>query len=904
MGYGYQILCMMFLIIFMFISLHFSHFLIPGAILNAPSYFDIRSLHGGGKGSYHPTRNAGEDTKSLNLGKFRALLGLRSFSIRKESYYKAKCPIGGPAPAPAPALPHQVYSHRYHHHPSPRPQPLPRVTVPFRKIHKDNEGKGRGRRTLVAILVSTSATFVLCGIGLIWGCQKFRKKKKSRSTVSIVHSIEGGTQSESKYVFASHSSVSKVTSHPSPRLLYLDSVRSALEPQPFTIKQSFLNVNASPIHTTPYGKHCEVAELENASDSVITVAELENASDSVTAESSAVGEIVSVNETDELLKHDVDSSSKLSAINSTDEAHTSDDESFHSLCNSHSSSARFSNASEGNSDTSEIESLYVSKALTSPMNFHISSPAPLLKSPSSPPPPPPPPPPLIHTHKSPSEKASMNLSSANKPNLSSPRTSCSSSGSNQTPRSDLPPSPHDHPKVSTGIPQPPIPPPPTKEYGNSLKGPPPPPLPQQTPLSKDGVPLAKLKPLHWDKVRAVSDHSMVWDKLRSNSFEFDEKMIESLFGYNLKNSMKNDDTKSKSPSPSKHVLEPKRLQNITILSKALNVTTEQVCNALVQGAGLSLQQLEALIKMEPTKEEEANLSSYNGDINQLGSAEKFVKIMLNIPHAFMRIEAMLYKETFEDEVDHLRKSFSMLEDACKELRSSRLFLKLLEAVLKTGNRMNIGTIRGGARAFKLDTLLKLADVKGTDGKTTLLHFVVQEIVRAEGLKISESIIGKINNQKIRSKNVEDREETYRKMGLDLISGLSTELFNVKKTATVDLDVIASSVSNLSDGMTKLQHLVNKDLTEEEKSSKFVQVMRSFLNCAEKNLKELQVDESRVFLHVREITEYFHGNVSKDEANPLRIFVIVRDFLGMLDHVCKELRSFKVPSSPNPLAPFR
>lgn len=79
------------------------------------------------------------------------------------------------------------------------------------------------------------------------------------------------------------------------------------------------------------------------------------------------------------------------------------------------------------------------------------------------------------------------------------------------------------------------------------------------------------------------------------------------------------------------------------------------------GAGLSLQHLEALIKMEPTKEEEANLASYNGDINQLGSAEKFVKIMLNIPHAFKRIESMLYKETFEDEIVHLRKSFSMLE---------------------------------------------------------------------------------------------------------------------------------------------------------------------------------------------------------------------------------------------------
>lgn len=63
----------------------------------------------------------------------------------------------------------------------------------------------------------------------------------------------------------------------------------------------------------------------------------------------------------------------------------------------------------------------------------------------------------------------------------------------------------------------------------------------------------------------------------------DEEMIESLFGYNLKSVFQNDEGKSKTPSPNKHVLEPKRLQNMTILSKALNVTAEQVCEALLQG---------------------------------------------------------------------------------------------------------------------------------------------------------------------------------------------------------------------------------------------------------------------------------------------------------------------------------
>ena len=34
-----------------------------------------------------------------------------------------------------------------------------------------------------------------------------------------------------------------------------------------------------------------------------------------------------------------------------------------------------------------------------------------------------------------------------------------------------------------------------------------------------------------------------------------------------------------------------------------------------------------------------------------------------------------------------------------------------------------------ATGFKLDTLLKLADVKGTDRKTSLLHFVLEQLLK-------------------------------------------------------------------------------------------------------------------------------------------------------------------------------
>nr|XP_023919093.1 formin-like protein 11 [Quercus suber]POF01977.1 formin-like protein 11 [Quercus suber] len=956
MGYDSEILRMIFVIIFMLLSLQYTHIFVAGSVLNAAGDLNAHGLQqlylredNGDRIENNIPKVSGEDENeekgALIVEKFRALLGLKSFHIRSPSHRGSEHlspspspspsiePEEAPAPAPVPVHVPMLHTHAHPHPPSHRSSSIP-------PHHKKQDGdRGRVRTILIATSVSAGTAFLVCALGLIWVCRKRRKDRKKPSRIVSVYSKKGGTRSKLKNV-SSQNSASKVSQNTGLDLFYLNSLGTDLEQQTCYLKQTCETVNTSSNHSTP---KFTLLEGEESKKELLRI-ESDNAS------SSSTREITSVHEDNESIKYESDGGNSSSGDKIIPmECHSSDDESFHSFGESLSSNVRHSNASAGClGETSEIfskEESHIKPSLANSTDLPMPLPTPdldstrestsptrnsqslsnnkqeeqtfecsserqkSLKSPPPPPPPPPPvPPPGVAFFPSSTRIVSKASCSFKLPNISSPRNSASSSGSNFTPQRDLPSSPQTPPKqpqTPPCIPPPPCPPPFLKGKNISAKGPPPPPslLPQFTPLGKDGTPLPKLKPLHWDKVRAAPDRSMVWDKLRSSSFEFDEEMIESLFGYNLQNSMKSDEAKSKTPSPSKHVLDPKRLQNITILSKALNMSAEEACEALIQGNGLSLQQLEALVKMVLTKEEEAKLCSYKGDINELGSAEKVLKLILRIPFAFLRVEAMLYRETFEDEVVHLRNSFSMLEEACKELRSSRLFLKLLEAVLKTGNRMNVGTIRGGARAFKLDALLKLADVKGTDGKTTLLHFVVQEIIRSEGIRVSDSIMGRIS-QKNKSQTAEEKEEDYRRMGLDLVSGLSTELYNVKKTAAIDLDVIASSVSNLSDGMAKLQHLVHKDLCRDEQNANFVNSMRSFLNYAEKNLKELQGDENMVLTHVKEITEYFHGDVSKDEANPLRIFVIVRDFLGMLDHVCKELRSSKAPRSPNPLAPFQ
>lgn len=204
--------------------------------------------------------------------------------------------------------------------------------------------------------------------------------------------------------------------------------------------------------------------------------------------------------------------------------------------------------------------------------------------------------------------------------------------------------------------------------------------------------------------------------------------------------------------------------------------------------------------------------------------------------------------------------------------------------------MNDGTYRGGAQAFRLDTLLKLADVKGTDGKTTLLHFVVQEIIRSEGIRAVRTAKASQSNSSMKitedSKNGES-EEHYRSLGLQLVSGLSSELEDVKKAAVIDGDALTTAVLKLDHSLVKSVELLNTDLKNLEEESEFQHSLESFVEKAKAEVSLLVEEEKRIMAEVKGTADYFHGKAGKDEG--LRLFVIVRDFLVMLDKVCKEVK---------------
>ncbi|KAL4584987.1 hypothetical protein LXL04_009600 [Taraxacum kok-saghyz] len=412
----------------------------------------------------------------------------------------------------------------------------------------------------------------------------------------------------------------------------------------------------------------------------------------------------------------------------------------------------------------------------------------------------------------------------------------------------------------------------------------------------------KMKPFHWDKVNTDADHSVVWNEIVDGSLRFDDELIETLFGYNA---TKKNSTESKHISPKFgtanaipsqiSLLDPRKSQNTAIVLKSLATSRKEILDAVSEGRGLTFDVLEKLTKISPTEEEALKILQFNGNPSKLSDAESFLyHILKAIPTAFTRINAMLFKSNYDPEILHLKESLQTLELGCKELRAPGIFLKLLEAILKAGNRMNAGTARGNAKGFNLSALKKLSYVKSIDGKTTLLHFVVEQVVRAEGKRCT--ING--NNSKFGSPSDQDhfttivkeeRDREYVMLGLPVLGGLSTDFSNVKKAARVDYDSFMSMSPNLSRRVSEIRELVKICGGNESGRGGFVKEMKEFLEECEEELKVVRDEQTRVMELVKKTTAFYQIGSFKDKGgHPLQIFGFVKDFLDMVDQVCVDL----------------
>ena len=120
----------------------------------------------------------------------------------------------------------------------------------------------------------------------------------------------------------------------------------------------------------------------------------------------------------------------------------------------------------------------------------------------------------------------------------------------------------------------------------------------------------------------------------------------------------------------------------------------------------------------------------DGDPALLAQVERFFWEVHKVPHFTNRLLALRAKQTYAAQAAHAQRLLEQVNCACSALLVSDAFEVLLALVLAAGNAINRGTARGGVRGYKLDVLVKLADVKsmagGAKGRgATLLRQLVE-----------------------------------------------------------------------------------------------------------------------------------------------------------------------------------
>lgn len=185
------------------------------------------------------------------------------------------------------------------------------------------------------------------------------------------------------------------------------------------------------------------------------------------------------------------------------------------------------------------------------------------------------------------------------------------------------------------------------------------------------------------------------------------------------------------------LLEFNRANNIAIMLAKIKLPYPDIRDAIwnIDDNILSTDNLMAIRQYIPTKEEIEIVKEYQGDVDMLGNAERYFRSIMYIPRLADRVSCMIFRRRFKDELEEILPELDTIQMAITELKSSTKFKHVLKTVLAIGNYLNGQTIRGNARGFHLDALLKMRDTRaegeGVSNVPTLLHYLVYFLSKSD-----------------------------------------------------------------------------------------------------------------------------------------------------------------------------
>ncbi|CAL8470256.1 g9798 [Coccomyxa elongata] len=158
---------------------------------------------------------------------------------------------------------------------------------------------------------------------------------------------------------------------------------------------------------------------------------------------------------------------------------------------------------------------------------------------------------------------------------------------------------------------------------------------------------------------------------------------------------------------------------------------------VLSGAPLSIERLSLLCQMVPTEEEAKSFSGWlskaGHSVEQLSAPERFLAVMGAVPRIRAKCAALLFRAQLPGLLADVHAALQCLLTACAQVRGSPRLRLVLAAALRAGNCLNEGSHLGDAKAVRIESLLRMADLQVTKTSRSMPH---QEGASSEGRHLS------------------------------------------------------------------------------------------------------------------------------------------------------------------------
>ncbi|XP_068571566.1 protein diaphanous homolog 1-like [Cebidichthys violaceus] len=301
------------------------------------------------------------------------------------------------------------------------------------------------------------------------------------------------------------------------------------------------------------------------------------------------------------------------------------------------------------------------------------------------------------------------------------------------------------------------------------------------------------------------------------------------------------------------ILDSKCSQNLSIFLGSVRVPYEEIKNAVLQvnEKVITESMVQNLIKLLPEAEQMTVLGEMKEEYDDLAESEQFAVVMSGVKRLMPRLQAILFKLQFEEQLNNIKPDVVSVTAACEEFSKSQTFPKLLQIILLVGNYMNAGSRNGKAFGFSISYLCKLRDTKSADLKQTLLHFLADVC-----------------------------QEQYPE-----IMGFADELIHVEKASRVSAETLQKNLETMGRQIKKLEKDLETFPPPQNDKDMFAEKMSSFVGTAYEQFEKLDMLHKNMEKHYNDLGDYFVFNPRKISVE--EFFGDLNTFKNMFQQAVKE-----------------